>query len=114
MTTILKQISIAFGAMIFILVAVIGVVIELPVLVIFFRGIIAMSFATVIFLAFASFFQRLLYRFVAEQIMLQKGVKDTARRQERRRMPGLESGDVAMGGASGASEPFKVEGGLQS
>ena len=72
MSTILKQIAIAFGAGIFIAVAVIGFTHDIPFFVIIFRGTIAMSVATIAFLMFALFFQRLLYRFVAEQSMTQK------------------------------------------
>lgn len=73
MSSILKKLSVAFGAAIFIVVASIGFVREVPFLVIMYRGIIAMSVSTVVFLAFAYFFQKLLFRFVAEQIMTQKG-----------------------------------------
>jgi hypothetical protein len=71
-STILKQIAIAFGAAIFIAVAVIGFIQNIPFFVIIFRGTIAMSVATIAFLIFALFFQQLLYRFVAAQIMTQK------------------------------------------
>ncbi len=100
MSTILKHIAVAFGAAIFIAVAVIGFVREVPFFIIVFRGVIAMSIATVVFLSFAIFFQRLLYRFVAEKIMEQRrGPGDDARRQE----AGSAGGASAASGAPASS-----------
>lgn len=69
MTDILRHISMAFGTLMFIVVVIIGFVMELPVLVIVFRGIIAMSIGTVVAMGFFRFFQKTLYRFVAEQVI---------------------------------------------
>jgi hypothetical protein len=101
MSAILKHFAVAFGATIFLAVAVIGFTNDLPFFVIVFRGIVAMSIATVVFLSFAIFFQRLLYRFVAEQIMEQrKGPRD---------MPGQTP--VPDSSATGSDVPADKNGG---
>jgi hypothetical protein len=73
MSGVLKQIALAFGAAMFVVSSVIGLANHVPAHVIIFRGIIAMSVGTAVFLGFVSFFQSILYRFVAEQVMKQRG-----------------------------------------
>ena len=93
MNPILGRLAAAFGAMIFVLTAVIGFLKDIPAMVIIFRGVIAMSLSTVTFLAFARFFQKILYRFVAEQVMMQKG-RGAAGENSRQAPLGALAGDI--------------------
>ncbi len=69
MSDALKQLSVAFGGVLFIAVMVLALTSRVPVLVAVFRAFVVMCIGSVVVALFFRFFTVLLYRFVTEQVL---------------------------------------------
>lgn len=71
MISVLGQLSIAIGGLMFIVVMIIGLANDVPVYLAVFRAIIVMCVTSVVMALFFRFFTNMVYRFVAEQVLQQ-------------------------------------------
>ena len=82
MNTILGNISIAIGGILFVIVLVIGFARGVPILVAVFRASIVMCISSAVVAVFFRFFSSVLYKFVAEKVQENKRVKEAAEREK--------------------------------
>ena len=89
MSNVLKQLSVAVGGILFVVVLVMGLCLDIPLLVAVFRATVVMCVGSIIVAVFFRFFAGVLYRFVAEQILQQrKAKKDKAQVGREGEVPG--------------------------
>ena len=73
MSKVLGQLAIALGGMLFVVVMIMAVSQGVPILVAVFRAWVVMCVSSIVLAVFFRVFASVLYRFVAEQVMLQRG-----------------------------------------
>ena len=89
MSNVLKQLSVAVGGVLFVIVLVMCICLDIPLLVAVFRATVVMCLGSIIAALFFRFFAGVLYRFVAEQILQQrKAKKDKAQAGRDSEIPG--------------------------
>ena len=79
MSAVLVQISIAFGMIMFFVSLGIGVSNDVPILAAIFRAFVALCVSSVAMTLFFKFFVSVIYRFVAEQVLMQSRLKASER-----------------------------------
>lgn len=75
MSSALKQLAVAIGGILFVVVLAITVALDIPLIVGVFRATVVMCLGSLIMAMFFRFFAGVLYRFVAEQILQQRKTK---------------------------------------
>jgi len=89
MSNVLKQLSVAIGGLLFVVVLVVGFLLDIPLAVSVFRATVVMCISSIVVALFFRFFAGVLYRFVAEQILQQrKAKKDKAAGSREAELPG--------------------------
>jgi hypothetical protein len=80
MSAVLVQIAIAFGMLMFFVSLGVGLASDVPVLTAIFRAFIALCVCSVALTFFFRFFVSVVYRFVAEQVLMQNKAKAAPQR----------------------------------
>ncbi|OGV65237.1 MAG: hypothetical protein A2283_05440 [Lentisphaerae bacterium RIFOXYA12_FULL_48_11] len=89
MSNVLKQLSVAIGGLLFVVVLIVGFLLDIPLAVSVFRATVVMCVGSIVVALFFRFFAGVLYRFVAEQILQQrKAKKDKVAGAKEAELPG--------------------------